>query len=439
MERLLRKIDFSANELKEYEGEIKRFSDILRLDRESIANARRSLEDNFDLSLNSVRMILKELVIVVLHDLRLLSADDRGIVQMAVPMPNAIPAAINTLSSNMHITSSEYLIVYLSGILFDVYHNMCADNAGKCKRCGLNLSRETLYENTAYPKPRGILSCFAYCDELYKAGEILSLRHSVRNIHLSDIKGIPYDEQKEYLCDGLMRLMRDTTGAEEASIEGALKMQNDRCQEISLLLGTIGTLVAKERDAYVTFNEISLMHIFSLVYFDGHYAAAKRILPLFIRELRMRIKAGRPVLRQPIRIGCMHLPFTNSHMDRLFRRSGAAVVVASIYDSDVTTKRPATECERCLSAYFRGRMASPREKASAVDRLIEHYKLEAFLFGQFENDRALGGDQLMVMKLVREQRKLFYMPVQNWQKVTGNYITRIESLVEVIRERIKEI
>ena len=70
-----------------------------------------------------------------------------------------------------------------------------------CKRCGLNLSRETLYNNAAYPKPDCILSCFAYCDELYKAGEMLSLQHGVRHIHLSDIKGISYAAQEDYLCE----------------------------------------------------------------------------------------------------------------------------------------------------------------------------------------------------------------------------------------------
>ena len=92
----------------------------------------------------------------------------------------------------------------------------------------------------------------------------------------------------------------------------------------------------------MTFNEISLMHIFSLVYFDGYHAAAGRILTLFIRELRARIREGRPVLRQPVRIGCMHLPFTNPYVDRAFRENGAAVIVASMYDAGVSAAHTTT-------------------------------------------------------------------------------------------------
>ena len=72
-----------------------------------------------------------------------------------------------------------------------------------------------------------------------------------------------------------------------------------------------------------------------------------------------------------------------------------------------------------------------------IDHIIDRYRLDAFLFGQFENDRALGGDQLMIMKLVRHQHRLYYMSAHNWRRVTGNDITRIESLAEVIKERKK--
>ena len=435
MERLLKKIDFTNNELKEYAPEIRRFADILCLTEPTLAAAAESLDTCFDLSFDSVRMLLKELVMVVLRDLRRFTANDGPITQMAVPMPIAVAGVIDTLSPDMAVTSSEYLIVYLAGILFNVYHHICHGNTGKCNRCGLNLSRETLYANAAYPRPDSILSCFAYCDELYKAGEILSLRHGVHHIHLSDIKGISYAEQEDYLCRALMQLLRDTTGADDARILNALKIQNDRVRKLSMQLGTAGALVARARDAYVTFNEISLMSIFSLVYFDGHDVAAERILPLFIRELRTRIKADRPVLRQPVRIGCMHLPFTNPHVDRVFRDSGAAVIVASMYDAGAPVARRDDECARCLAAYFGSRTASLQDKAAAIDRIIDRYQLDAFLFGQFENDRALGGDQLMLMKLVKQQSRLYYMSMNNWQRVTGSDITRIESLAEVIKER----
>jgi hypothetical protein len=434
MEQLLRKLNFSDNDLKEYVPEICRLTDILRLDNNTLAAASFSLDACFDLTFVSIRMLLKELVMVVLRDLRRLTAGSERVIQMAVPMPIAIAGAIDMLMTNTAVTSSEYLIIYLAGILFDVYHHLCEGNAGKCSRCGLNLSRETLYSSAAYPKPYGLLSCFAYCDELYKAGENLSMQYGLHHIHLSPVIGIPYAEQEAYLCGALAHLLRDTTGAEDTRITDVLKIQNDRLRELSMLLNTVDALVANTPDAYVTFNEISLMNSLCLIYFEGHYKAAKSILALFIRELRMRKKHGTPVMLQPVRIGCMHLPFTNPSIDRVFCKSGAAVLVASMYGAGIPVEKE-NEYARCLSAYFGIRSATPEEKASAIDRIIDRYQLDAFLFGQFENDRALGGDQFMVMKLLKHQDRCFYFAIDNWRRTTDSDITRIESLVEVIKER----
>lgn len=435
MERLLRKIDFTEYELREYAPEIRHFVDILNLDNTTLAAAERSLDSRFDLSFVSVRMLLRELVMVVLRDLRRLNAGDERVVQMAVPMPIAVAGVIDTLSPNMVVTSSEYLIVYLAGILFNAYHHICQGNTGQCNRCGLNISRETLYGKAIYPRPYCILSCFAYCDELNKVGEILSLRHGVHHIYLSDIKGVSYNEQEDYLCHALMQLLRDATGVDDTQILRVLKIQNDNVRDLSIQMDMMGSLVARTYDAYVTFNEISLMSIFSLVYFEGHDVDARCILPLFIRELRERIKADSPVLRQPVRIGCMHLPFTNSYVDRVFRVSGVAVIVASMYNLGIPVVRRNNECARCLAVYFGNRKISTHNKAAVIDRIIDRYHLDAFLFGQFENDHALGGDQLMIMKLVKQQRLLYYMSMNNWQRLTDSDINRIENIAEVIKER----
>ena len=130
MDRLLRKIDFTEDELKEYAPEIRCFIDILHLDNDTLDAACRSLDACFDLSFVSVRMLLRELVMVVLRDLRRMTADDAHVMQMAVPMPIAVPGTIDTLSAKMTVTSSEYLIVYLAGILLHVYHHICEGNAG---------------------------------------------------------------------------------------------------------------------------------------------------------------------------------------------------------------------------------------------------------------------------------------------------------------------
>lgn len=82
-------------------------------------------------------------------------------------------------------------------------------------------------------------------------------------------------------------------------------------------------------------------------------------------------------------------------------------------------------------------MKTLKERAEYIDLIIDHYSLDVFLFGQFENDRALGSDQLLIMKLMKNKDKIYYLPMKNWQPPDESAYTRIESLVEVLNERIK--
>ena len=239
MERILRKIDFNNIEIIKYENEIKRLTNILKLNEYSLSHANKSLEENFDLTFESVKMILKQLFLVIFEDFRMLENGHKELIQMAVPMPNAIPAVINELNSDKHITSSEYLIVYLSGIVFDAYTNICSSGINACKRCGLNLSRETLYINPEYLLPKGIMSCFSYCDELHKTGELLSIEHNITHYNLADIKGIDFEDKKECLCLGLKTLIKENTDKNDDVIEESLKKNNNRNLELNLLLNKI--------------------------------------------------------------------------------------------------------------------------------------------------------------------------------------------------------
>ncbi len=436
MERILRKIDFSNIEIIKYENEIKRLTNILKLNEYSLSRANESLEKNFDLTFKSITMLLKQLFLVIFEDFRILENDHKELIQMAVPMPTAIPAVINELNSDKHITCSEYLIIYLSGIVFDVYTNICSSGINSCKRCGLNLSRETLYINPEYILPKGIMSCFAYCDELHKTGELLNIEHNITHYNLMDIKGVDFEDKKECLCLGLKALIKENTDKSDDLIEESLKKNNNRNLELNLLLNKINHILAKQESIYVSFNEISLLNIINLVYFDDHYYKSKSILETFIQELKIRIREKQYIIEKPIRLGCMHLPFTNPRVDRVFLNNGAGVIASSMYYMEGPNVKCSNEYERTIGGFLNNKtLLSVKEKAAFIDSIINKYKLHGFLFGQFENDRTLGSDQLMIMKEIKNKDKAFYMSMQNWHEINENYITKIESLVYVIKKR----
>ena len=439
MERLLRQTGFDSSDLNYYNSELKQLSSILKLDDSAVSSAAEKLPFNFDLSYESIRMLLNELIKTVLDDLKTASDKSRKLYQAAVPMPNAVAAVVNELNDEIKVTSSEYLIIYLSGILFNVYPRICFNgNVNTCQRCGLNISRENLYLNLSYPKPDAVMSCFAYCDELYKTGETLKSFYGIPHIHVSDIKGILFDEQKEYLSGGLKDVLIELSRHDEADIHESLKKFNDKSLEINLLLNRVNEITAKQKSIFASFNEISLINLFNLIYVPGHYEKGKKILNLFLKEIKQRIRDKNYKVENPLRIGCMHLPFINPEIDRIFLKNNASVIVSSLYYVEEQKHDFLNEYERCLGAFYsKTKMKTLKERAEYIDLIIDHYSLDVFLFGQFENDRALGSDQLLIMKLMKNKDKIYYLPMKNWQPPDESAYTRIESLVEVLNERIK--
>ena len=440
MDDILKKIGFRKEEIISYEWEIQQFAKNLKLNKFSIDKSEKSLGENFDLSFISIKLLLKKLFLVVLNDLSILKKGEKETIQMAIPMPNVIPAVINELNSNKHITSSEYLIVYLSGIIFDVYSNICFSGSNNCKRCGLNISREALYENPDYLKPQGIMSCLAYCDELHKTGEMLNIQHKITHYNLSNINGIAYEDKKDYLIDSIKIFIEDQTNVSNQIIEENLKRNNNKSLEINLLLNSINTLIAKEKSVYVSFNEISLLNILNLIYFDDLFDKGKIILNMFIKELKTRIKNGEYIVENPIRLGCMHLPFTNPRVDRAFLGNSAAVIVSSMYFTDGKNALYENEYDRSAQAFLKNKESIKiEEMANFIDCLMDKYKLDGFLFGQFENDRALGNHQTIIMKLIKNKEKAYYMSTNNWQEINQSYFDKIENLTYIIHERLKGV
>lgn len=431
MTELLIKLGFTESELRSYEKEITLFSSLLGLNEQRSARAASMIDTNYDLSFDGVRQMLKFLVQTVLDDL-----GTPGLRQMAVPMPVAAAMTVNELNPGTRISSSEYLIIYLSGILFDVFSRFCTAGEHSCGRCGLNISREKLYKNPLYPHPEGIVSCLGYCDEIFKTGETISEQYGIDHFHFKGIAGLSYAEQSLYLSEGLQHFLSQMTGKTEKETAACLEQSNNKLLELSLLLNKMNHLIAREEQAYITFNELSLFNLFHLICLPDHYEKGKSILKLFLAELQQRIRDNDPVITDPIRIGCLHLPFTNPFMDRCFRENGAAVIVAGLYESPSDKAVSANEYDRCLRVFYGNRTPGDiRQKAGFMDAMIGKYKLDSFLFGQFENDRALGGDQLMVMHQMKEKNKVHYISMNNWSVMGGRDMTRIESLVEIIRER----
>lgn len=440
MNRLLRQVGFSDKELELYRNETGLFAALIGADERRFEVAAERLPENFDLSFKSIRKLLKLLLKTVLQDLAALQKKDEqpAILQAAIPMPVAVAAAMNELNPAARISSSEYLIIYLSGILFDVFQNLCSPGKHTCGRCGLNLCRERLFKNPTYPKPAGIVSCLGYCDEIYKTGERLTMENGIEHLHL---KGLPvdFDSQRAYLGKGLKSFIVEHTGATGGEAAACLGRCNNRVLEISILLNKINHLIAADRHACVTFNETSLLNLFNLIWLPAHFENGKEILGTFIRELREKQREGRQVIKNPLRIGCMHLAFTNPFVDRCFRRNGAAVIVSSFYEASADGSRASTEFERCAEAFYGDRApGNIAGKAENIDRIIEKYDIDSFLFGQFENDRALGGDQLIIMKLLRHKEKMHYMTMNNWAVMSEQSATRIESLVEILKEKSNE-
>lgn len=438
MKTLLKQVGFNEQELAFYHKEINRFKKVLKLTDCDARKASEDLKVNFDCSFKSIQELLKELFICIFTDFKMITGKEKKVIQMGIPMPNAIPGVVSHLNQDFYVSSSEYILIYLAGIIFNVYHQIGGEGANSCKRCGLNLSRETLYNNPWYLKPDGVMTCLGYCDEIHKTGELLEIEHGVTHYNLTQIHGITYENQKEYLKNALLSFLTDITGVSEEVITTSLGKMNQENLEISLLLNKIQALIVKSPNVYVTFNEISLLHIFNLIYLKDHHYKAKEILTLFIRELKEKIKMGAYIMKNPIRIGCMHLPFTNAYMDRIFRENNAAVVVSSMYASDPEPLASVSIFDRCLSPFFRNKMLTAlEEKRRFIDRIIEDYSLDGFLFGQFENDRALGGNQTLIMENLEHKSEAYYMSVHNWQKIGGNDYMKLESLIEVIKERMK--
>ncbi|PAB60571.1 2-hydroxyacyl-CoA dehydratase [Anaeromicrobium sediminis] len=437
MKRLLKQLGFNDEEIILYSNEISRFQKILSLTEDHIEKCAKNLNVNFDLSFKSIRMLLKELFTCVFSDFRKIEDGEQSVIQIAIPMPNAIPGVVSQLTEKLHVSSSEYILIYLAGIIFDVYHQIGGEGPNHCKRCGLNLSRETLYHNPFYLKPNGIITCLGYCDEIHKVGELLEIEHGIPHYNLTQIHGITYENQKEYLKTALTGFLMEMTGASEEGVIESLEKMNQGNLEINLLLNKIQTLTLKSPHVYVTFNEISILNILNLIYLEDHHNKAKNILKLFVRELKEKMKGDAYIMKNPIRIGCMHLPFTNAHMDRIFREHNAAVVVSSMYASDPEPIPSASIFDRCLSPFFRYKMLTELEdKRRFIDKIIEDYSLDVFLFGQFENDRALGGNQTLIMENLDHKNKAYYLSIHNWQKMGLNHSMKLESLVEVIKERM---
>ena len=441
MTELLERVGFSEGEVQRYKAGIEIFSKIVCADEIRCSAALQMLPENFDLSFESIRRLLKILLETVFQDLEDQGGGAEGpaLWQGAVPFPVAAALAIDELNPHIRISSSEYLIIYLSGVLFNRFESLCSPGEHSCGRCGLNLSREKLYRNPLYPRPRGILTCLGYCDEIYKTGETLSEQYGADHVHFKGLPGLEYGEQKVYLGEGLRGFMMQQTGAPESDVETALGRCNDGMLEISLLLNRINRLAAEDRDVYATFNELSLLNLFHLICLPRHFEQGKEILNSFIRELKQKKRAGEAALKEPFRIGCLHLPFTNPFLDRCFRNSGAAVIVSSFYETGGSAVPSENEYERCLHGYYGFRAPGDLNgKAGHIDRIIEDYSLDAFLFGQFENDRALGGDQRIIIKRLKHKRKAHYMGMDNWSVMGERESTRIESLAALMMEREKK-
>lgn len=437
MDTLLRLVGFNDKELSFYRREIELFAQLIGADKAQCQRAADQLTVNYDLSFDSIRELLKLLLETVLQDLKDRGDSKKTVVQTAIPMPVPVAAVMNDLNPLMKISSAEYLIIYLSGILFNVFQNLCSPGEHSCGRCGLNLSRERLYRNPCYPRPDKIVSCLGYCDEIYKTAETLSLLYGVGHIHLKGLPGLVYEDQKDYLGGGLRCFLTEETGASEEQAGICLGKCNDRMLEITLLLNKANHLAASGGDAYISFNESSLLNLFYLIYLPNHFEKGKEILSSFIRELQQKKRQGKAALKAPFRIGCMHLPFTNPAIDRCFRDTGAAVVVSSFYESSGGGQAE-DEFDRCIRSFYGDRAPGDiGAKAQNIDRLIEDYSLDAFLFGQFENDRALGGDQLLIMKKLKHKEKAHFMAMNNWSIMGLQKNTRIESLTALMMERDK--
>ena len=238
MNALLGLIGFSQKEIDRYKDEITLFSALISAEERQWERAAQVLPLNFDLSFESLRRLFKLLLESVFQDLGILGGRSEGpaLYQGAVPYPVAAALAVENLNPTLRISSSEYLIIYLSGILFDRFESFCSAGEHSCGRCGLNLSREKLYRNPLYPRPGKVFSCLGYCDEIFKTGETLSRLYGLEHSHLTGIAGMDYNSQKDYLSQGLSALLTDLTGTSAEIAERTLGHCNDRMLEISLLL-----------------------------------------------------------------------------------------------------------------------------------------------------------------------------------------------------------
>ena len=437
MHKFLKILNFTDDEIITFKSEIDRLQNILKLDFISLDKAQKNVSENFDLSFNSIRLLLKELLLVILKDFKLLQSGEKEVIQMAIPMPNVVAAVINDLNPKKHITSSEYLIIYLSGILFNSYiKNEEEEKSYNCNSCGLNLSRQALYEDKNYLIPDGILSCMSYCDELHTTGEILRVNYDVNHYNYSIVNESSAENRISYLSNCIKNLIIEHSNNQNDNIEEVLKKYNNKRLEIKLLLGQINRIVAREKNAYVTFNEISLLNIFNLIHFDNMYEKAKIILNLFIKELKSKIRENDYIIENPIRLGCLHLPFTDPVGDRVFIKNGAAVIISSMYDGKVGNRSYHDEYERCIIPYLqKGSFGSIKEVGASIDYIIEKYVLDGFLFGQFEGDLALANFQPLIADNLFHKEKAYFILTQNWNKMDQHYYTKIENLVEVIKQR----
>jgi len=448
MDKVLKLIGFKEEEIQYYNQEINIFKKVLNLTEFHIEEAAINLPVNFDLSFQSIQDLFKVLFTCVLSDFKSLVAqentklkkDSHGnlrIIQMAVPMPNAIAGTVNKLSTEYHVTTSEYILIYLAGIVFDVYHQVGNMSSNPCKRCGLNLSRESLYSNPTYPKPTGIMTCLGYCDEISKTGEMLEIQYDIQHWHVSQIQGISFEEQSDYLESAVIDLVHEMTHASQKEIYSVLERMNRLNLEVSMYLDKIQHIVGHSKSIYVTFNEISLLNIFNLVYINNHHRQAIEILKLFLKELKSKMRQGDCIFDESVRLGCMHLPFTNARFDRIFRQNKASVIVVGMYGVGDCNKGT-TSIHKMLHAFFQNKsLTSVQDKSRFYDGLIERYQLNGFIFGQFENDRALGANQRLVMDTLKHKDKTFYLSVYNWQAMGNNDPIKLETLVEVVKERIK--
>ena len=435
-QKFLETLGFQDNDVQQYLGAFQRYLDVLQIDEHHLTTVYSRLRGCFDLSLCSVKGILKLLLVEMLKEL-IVNEQAPPKIEVAVPSPLAYTLMLQKILPDYRFSFREYLFYFLSTCIFGANQEIMEQLSGRirtCHVCGLIAMRRSGLWYELAQKPVAILTIMPFCDEAAKVAEEYSVLEQIKSFHISSSDSI------EYTAQALRQTVHEIGGTPSKHVDMTHVLQR-KIGEYRLvyasLLAIFKLLNTHHNIVPVGNNEISLACTLLLVACDNWYEQAIKLLRLLFRELRQRIAEGVSVISpKGIRVGCSYLSFTTPEIDRAFLQYDIAVTLNELFCPNINAVRNIVDPFEQLSHDWlcQSDFLSPKNRVTHIARLITTYRLESFLFGQFSTDMRLGGNQPMLYALAEMQGiRSHYFALDCWELGKKNYHQYIEEKVYFIR------